>query len=90
MEVDLDYPECFHEEHNDYSLAPEKIKAKEKMLSLHQLKMKNKHDIKVGSTNKLIPNLMSKKNYVIHYRNLKYYLSQRLKLKEVHRTLEFK
>ena len=90
MEVDLDYPERFHEEHNDYSLAPEKIKAKEKMLSLHQLKMKNKHDIKVGGINKLIPNLMSKKNYVIHCRNLKYYLSQRLKLKKVHRTLEFK
>ena len=32
---------------------------------------------------------MSKKNYVIHYRNLKY-LSQGLILKKVHRILEFK
>ena len=90
LEVDLDYPEYLHEEHNDYSLAPEKIKVKEEMLSLHQLQMKNKHDIKVGGINKVIPNLMSKKNYVIHYRNLKYYLSQGLILKKVHRILEFK
>ena len=33
---------------------------------------------------------MSKKNYVVHYRNLKYYLSQGSILKKVHRVLEFK
>ena len=33
---------------------------------------------------------MSKKNYVVHYRNLQYYLSQGLILKKVHRILEFK
>ena len=52
--------------------------------------MKNKYDIKSGDINKLVPNLMSRKNYVVHYRNLKYYLSQGLILKKVHRILEFK
>ena len=33
---------------------------------------------------------MSKKNYVVHYRNLKYYISQGLILKKLHRILEFK
>ena len=33
---------------------------------------------------------MSKKNYVVHCRNLKYYLSQGLILEKVHRILEFK
>ena len=33
---------------------------------------------------------MSKYNYVLHYRNLKYYLSQGLILKKVHKILEFK
>ena len=33
---------------------------------------------------------MSKKNYVVHYRNLQYCLSQGLILKKVHRILEFK
>ena len=33
---------------------------------------------------------MPKKNYVVHYRNLKYYLLNGLILKNVHRILEFK
>ena len=33
---------------------------------------------------------MSKKNDVVHYRNLKYYLSQGLIFKKVHRILELK
>ena len=43
-----------------------------------------------GGINKLLPKLMSKKNYVMHYRNLPYYFSQRLILTKVHRILEFK
>ena len=59
------------------------------MLSPYCLEMK-KHDIKSGGINKPAPNLMSKKNYVVHCRNLKYYLSQGLILEKVHRILEFK
>ena len=33
---------------------------------------------------------MSKNNYVEHYRNLKYYLSQGLIFKKAHKILEFK
>ena len=33
---------------------------------------------------------MPKKNYLVHYRNLKYYTSQGLIFKKVHRILEFK
>ena len=33
---------------------------------------------------------MSKKNCVVYYRNLKYYLSQGSILKKVHRILKFK
>ena len=77
LEVALDYPENLHKEHNDLSMAPEKIKLKDEMLSFYCLEMKNKTDI-----NKLVPNLMPKKNYVFHYRNLKYYISQGLILKK--------
>ena len=45
------------------------------MLSPYCLKIKNKHDINSGDINKLTPNLISKKNYVVHYINLKYYIS---------------
>ena len=90
LEVDLDYPENLHDIHNDLPMAPGKIKVTEEMLSSTQLEIKNNYDIKVGEINKLTPNLYSKKNYVFHYRNLKYYLSQGLILKKVHRKLEFK
>ena len=38
---------------------------------------------------KLAPNLYNKRNYVVHYRNLKYYLSQGLQLKKIHKVLQF-
>ena len=60
------------------------------MLSPNCSKIKNKHDIKWGGIYKLAPSLMSNKNYVVYYRNLKYYLSQGLMLKKIHRILEFK
>ena len=47
LEVDLEYPEELHDLHNDYSLAPERLK--------------------IGNTEKLIPNLNDKTNYVGHY-----------------------
>ena len=80
LEVDLDYPEELHDIHNDYSMAPEKIKIEDEMLSPYSFEIKNEYDIKTGGINKLAPNLMPKKNYAVHYRNLQYYLSQSLTL----------
>ena len=77
-EVDLDYPENLHEKHSDYPMAPDKIKIKAQWLSPYSLENANKFDIKTGNNNKLAPNLMPKNSYVIHYRNLKYYLSKGL------------
>ena len=90
LEVDLEVPEELHNEHNDLLLAPEKITVTEEILSPIQLEIKNEYDTEVGSTNKLIPNLLQKKNYVVHYRNLQYYLSKGWILIKVHKILEFK
>ena len=90
IEVDLEFPENLHDIYNDLPMAPEKIKLSEEMLSPIQLKIKNKYDIKAGVTNKLIPTLLQKKNYVVHYTNLKYYLSKGWILTKVHKILEFK
>ena len=80
LEVDLEYPKELHDINNDLPMTPEKIKVAEEMLSLLQLEIKNNYDIKVAGVNKLIPNLYSKRNYVVRYRNLKFYLSQGARL----------
>ena len=88
-EVDLEYPEELHDLHNDYPCAPEKIKVTDDMLSDYCREIKNKFKIRSGNVYKLIPTLRDKKNYVLHEENLKLYLSLGLKLKKVHRVLEF-
>ena len=69
LEVDLGYPRSLHDLHNDYPLAPERVK--------------------VNKVDKLIPNLRNKEKYVIHYENLKQYLSSGLKLTRIHRGIKF-
>ena len=66
-----------------------KMKVAKEMLS-EQINVLNKHDLKVGTTKKLIPYLFPKKNCVIYHRNLKYHLSNGRKLTKAHRILEFK
>ena len=89
LEVDLEYPKELHDLHNDYPLAPEKIKVKKEMLSEYCKNIAKKYDIKTGLVSKLIPTLCDKKEYVLHYRNLQLYLDLGLKLKKIHRVLEF-
>ena len=60
------------------------------MLSKYCSDIANKYGIKVGRVNKLVPNLRDKIKYVVHYRNLQYYLSLGMKLIKVHRILKFK
>ena len=88
-EVDLEYPKELHDLHNDYPCAPEKIKVTDDMLSDYCREIKNKFKIRSGNVYKLIPTLREKKNYVLHEENLKLYLSLGLKLKKIHRVLEF-
>ena len=90
VEVHLEIPEELHDSHKDFPMAPEKIKAKEEMLSPYSRENEKKFDIETGTINKLVLNLMAKEKYVGHYRNLQYYLSEGLALKKVHRILEFK
>ena len=45
--------------------------------------------IEVNKVLKLIPNLGDKKKYILHYENLKQYLSSGLKLTNIHRGIKF-
>ena len=85
-EVDLEYPKHLHKLHNDYPLAPEKLAVKKEWLSDYQNEL-----IEGGmlNTEKLVPNLMDKKKYVVHYKNLRLYRQLGMKVKKIHRILEF-
>jgi hypothetical protein len=69
LEVDLRYPPNLHNKHNDYPLAPERLKISPEMLSPHCKNLIADHVL----TEKIIPNLKDKVKYVTHYKNLKLY-----------------
>jgi hypothetical protein len=85
LEVDMAYPKELHDSHNCYPLAPEKLKIKPEMLFQYS---KELSDGKIFME-KLVPNLMDKTSYVLHYRNLKLYKRYGLKVTKIHRVLEF-
>ena len=89
LEVDLKYPEELHHFHNDYPCAPEKISVQKEMISDYCREILEREKMSIGGVRKLIPTLMKKEKYVRHYRNLQLYLSLGLKLKKIHRALEF-
>ncbi|XP_041351368.1 uncharacterized protein LOC121370296 [Gigantopelta aegis] len=89
LEVDLDYPQELHDLHNEYPLAPEKMTVTEDMLSPYASQLLKELDMSGISTEKLIPNLRQKERYVVHYRNLKLYISLGMKLTKIHRVLAF-
>ena len=58
-------------------------------MSEYQHSLRKNLDLKTPKCNKLLLTLQDKNNYVVHYRNLQFYLKQGMKLKRVHRVLEF-
>ena len=60
------------------------------MLSNYCSNIANKHDLKVGGVNKLVPNLNNKSKYVLHYNYFQLYLSLVIKLDNVHKILKLK
>ena len=81
------YPISLHRLHNDYPLAPEKLTIDKSMFSPFQKTFPKQQQ---NDSIKLTPNLYNKTNYVVHYRNLKFYLEQGLIVEKVHRVLAFK
>ncbi|XP_066931708.1 uncharacterized protein [Clytia hemisphaerica] len=90
IECDLDYPAILHDAHSEYPLAPERMEVAEDMLSPKQKEILRKENTEFKSYPKLVPNLFDKRKYVLHYRNLKCYLSLGMKLKSISRILTFK
>jgi len=89
LEVDLEYPMHLHDAHNDYPLAPEKKETDPREMSEYQRRLMIELGLKQPKTEKLLLTLKDKEKYVVHYKNLQFYLSQGMRLKQVHRVLEF-
>ena len=84
LEVDLAYPADLHHSHNQYPLAPDHFTPHETERSLYN------DGQCCGNIRKLIPNLHDKEHYVLHYRNLKYYVQMGLIIKTVHCIVSFR
>ena len=54
------------------------------------LKIENVHNSTTGTVKKLVPDLMNKNDYVVHYRNLQQWLELGMKLKKIIRILKLK
>ena len=61
LEVHHENPSQLHNLHNDYSLAPEKLKISQDMLSKYCSDIADKYGIKIGGVDKLVPTLRNKK-----------------------------
>ena len=90
LEVDLEYCKELHDLLGDYPLCPEKIEVRSDMLSKYCENIADWYNMKVGGVKKLFPNLDDKVKYVVHYEDLKYYLSLGIKPIKIHRILSFK
>jgi len=91
LECDLSYPATLHDMHNDYPLAPERMAVLIHGFGKYQQSLLKNLGIKyMENQTKLIPHLGKREKYIVHCRNLKYYLEQGLILNKIHKVLTFK
>jgi len=85
VECDLEYPAHLHDLHNGYPMAAEHLTVTREMLSPHAERLLDPRRPWQPSK-KLVQNLLDKKNYVAHYRNLQLYTRHGLKVTKIHNT----
>lgn len=90
LECSLTYPKEIMDRDNDFPLAPSKLAVAKNDLSPYQKELLAKSEVNYNEKiEKLVGHFHPRKNYIVHYQNLQYYLSKGLKLTKIHRVLTF-
>ena len=96
VECDLSFPEEIHEKIKEYPPCPENIAPKlewmtdfQKQLLSNKKTESNPDKLQKSLHMKLIPHLNEHKNYVIHYRNLKFIKELGASIDKVHNIISF-
>ena len=80
-------PNRYSKTNNKYSKSYD---PKQESKHITYLKIVNLNNTPIRKVKKFVPNLFDKETYVISHKNFKIYLTLGLKLKKIHRALEFK
>lgn len=88
--IDLEYPKELHISHNDYPMAFYKRTVNRSEYSKTQLDQIQSMKLKPVETEKLIADFRTRERYLVHYRNLKFYLKHGLRIKKIHKVISFK
>ena len=73
----------------NYPLVSDKTEIKRETLSNYQIKIYDFHNIAICNAKNLVINVFDKDRYALHCENLQLYLRNTLRLKKIHRILEF-
>ena len=95
IECDLTFPRELHEKFKEFPPCPENLTPELRWFSEFQRQVGEATNVigqneNFAGTPKLIPHLMEHKNYVIHYRNLKFIKELGVEIGTVHNILKFK
>ena len=89
VEVDLHYPDDLHHKHSDFPLISDKEAVNPIELSEKQSELKTALNVSNKKIKKLRQTYHSQMNYVTHYRNLKFFISNGIKDNKLHRAVKF-
>jgi hypothetical protein len=94
--VDLQYPREIHDKTKDFPLAPEAKNITENMLTPFMLEQWTARCEMRGYANtfkpekKLLMSCEDKKEYVVHFKLLKFYLEMGMKITKIHRVIKYR
>ena len=96
LKVDLSYPRAIHDLTQDFPLAPETGMVTEEMLTPYMREQwARRCEFRSGSAEykpekKLLMSCRDKKEYVVHFKLLKFYLKMGLRITKIHSVIKFK